>query len=372
MELAVPDIHFLFGSAEDSYTSISGSLSIPSTSTSTDQEIKIELIRCVESRWRVTSWYKKDKKSAISPSLKRKSIPIPALPFPSIARLPDAQTETLVQCRLWTFPNANDESRSKCTFEFVLPIPSYIPATAETALGTVSYAVTATTSSSAQTLRCTKPVTTQRLVQPKSILHTCRYPGDRVVTELWLAESTARKGARQSEVTYTVAKELRWSVDEAISLVQLGCRDRAATIYKKHVRRICTGREKGRWVASDEVNEERGVIEIPFEVHIPTAVETIDGASYRGHHAEDVLAIIVGYKLHLEVITGEDTFHRETGGLVDRRLRVKSYNAVFPLQVHHFSFNSDADVTSNPPRYEDSHPLLPTYTSSSHPDPHAT
>ncbi|KAL4967598.1 uncharacterized protein BDV14DRAFT_197962 [Aspergillus stella-maris] len=376
MKLVIPENHTLFSTAEDSYSlPITGSLYLPASSLTDTPEITIELVRYVKPRkkrapviqksWNLTDCLSKRKSQPIQPRQKSTSIP-------------KAQEETLVQCKLWTSPNTTNKQR----YDFNLPVPSDIPATMQTVLGSVSYAITATASSSTAMLQGSKIINILRYVEPETKSHIRWYAGDKIMTELcatpmvlegkqrrtayhleWLARSTITKGLRESEVRYMVARELRWRIDEIVSLTLLTHGSPREKVCQQHIRKLCSGRKKGHWIASGSYNDGGDAIQIPFEVDIPTAVESTDVSSYPDSEHRDSLAITAEHRLYVEVITGEDTFHRETGDLVDRRARVKSYEAAFVLPVHRFSRDSEVRIQSTHelPRYGEKFPVLPGY-----------
>ncbi|KAL4949759.1 hypothetical protein BDW69DRAFT_188020 [Aspergillus filifer] len=383
MELNIPENHFLFRTAEDSYSPpITGSLYLPASSVTDAPEITIELVRYVRpkkkraplarSRWHLADSLSKRKSQSIQPVQPATSTPT-------------AQTETLVRCQLWTSPNVMENEQPKQRYEFSFPVPCDIPATMQTVLGSVSYAVTATASSSTALLRESKTVNILRLVEPETISYIRRYPGDKVVTELratpmalegkqrrtayhleWFARSTITKGLRESEVRYMVARELRWRVDEIVSLTVLTHGNQRETICQETVRKLCSGKTKGRSKASGDLNEGSDIIRIPFEVRIPTAVESTDIARYQYRGAMDTVAITAEHRLYLEVITGEDTFLQGTRDLVDRKARTKSYKAAFVLPNQritpdHSLARACLQLDNELPQYGAALPDLPTY-----------
>ncbi|KAL4981190.1 hypothetical protein BDW66DRAFT_156271 [Aspergillus desertorum] len=299
------------------------------------------------------------------------------------ARIPNAQSQTLAECIIWHAPDMTDPDTDERKFNFSLPLPGNTPPTADTVLG---------------------PIRIQRLAPPERISHVRTYPGSAVVTKLciaphpsdakragnkaqynlqWQARSTIIPGARDSEVKYVVAKEVRWRVDETVKCLSLvrhenGPDRREIIGRQQHTRQLCQGEITGRWMASsgcrnqvDEIGA-GGLIEIPFQVRIPTAVDEVDVSLYHGNFghcdgpAQDrkMLAITVSHQLHLEVVTGEDTFHRGTGDLVERRACVKSYKAVFAMPVRDAAetdFNQ-LRATTRLPKYGDPYPALPDYS----------
>jgi hypothetical protein len=292
-------------------------------------------------------------------------------------------------------------------FSFSLPIPGNVPPTADTVLGTVSYTITATVRfASSVSIQDSLPIEVRRAASPEPVWHTRAYPGSPVITELcitprpaetkraghqaqydieWQAKSTILDGERESELKYVVAEEVRWQVDETVKCLSLARQENRTNRQKivgsqERTRQICQGAIAGRWIAGSgrkdrpEEAAAGGRIEIPFQVRIPTAVDEIDTSSYFGDHEcahgeeldeMETLAITVSHRLHLEVITGEDTFHRETGDLVERRRRVRSYKAVFALpvrEVAEIDFLSQLRAATGLPMYGDPHPALPEYS----------
>ncbi|KAL5002778.1 hypothetical protein BDV10DRAFT_180998 [Aspergillus recurvatus] len=407
VRLAVPDTHLLVDG--ESNAPIPGSITIsPVTPTSASPlsatrrpEIKIKLVRLVSPRRPTSSL--PGKKSDGKP-LRRRRTTARVQPLPS--QIPHAQSQTLAECIIWHAPGVISPGTLERKFNFSLPIPDNIPPTADTVLGSVSYAMTATVRlASYASIQDSKPIRIQRLAPPEPISHTRTYPGSPVVTELciaphpldtkqagnkahynlhWRARSTIMPGARESEAKYVVAKEVRWRVDETVKCLSLarhenGLNPRKIIDHHQHTRQLCQGEVAGRWIAGSgcrnqaEETEAGGLIEIPFQVRIPMAVDEIDAPSYHGDSGHnygpdqdrETLAITVSHKLHLEVVTGEDTFHRKTGDLVERRTCVKSYKAVFALPVRdtaEIDLLSQLHAATGLPKYEDPYPALPDYS----------
>ncbi|KAL3433630.1 hypothetical protein BDV09DRAFT_205173 [Aspergillus tetrazonus] len=334
---------------------------------------------------------------SISPATSAFASPFSAAFRPLRSQIPNAQSQTLAECIIWHSPYVSSLDLQERKFSFSLPIPGNIPPTADTVLGTVSYTITATDS---------QPIKIRRAAPPEPVWHTRAYPGSPVVTELciapcppetkrtgrqaqydieWQAKSTILDGERESEIKYVVAEEVRWQVDETVKCLSLARQENRTNRRKivgsqERTRQICQGTIAGRWLAGSGRKDRPGEagaggrIEIPFQVRIPTAIDEIDASSYLGDpeyvHGEEMdemetLAITVSHRLHLEVVTGEDTFHRETGDLVERRRRVRSYKAVFALpfrEVAETDFLNQLRAATGLPMYEDPHPALPEYS----------
>jgi hypothetical protein len=173
-------------------------------------------------------------------------------------------------------------------------------------------------------------------------------------------------------VKYVVAKELLWSVEETIKCLAVTVE--TTTCLHQYTRRLSEGRLKGRWVANGESQDRDDSIQIPLKVAIPpdiNASDTTTLAFNQGHHSlqgldtqGERLAITVDHQLNLEVVTGEDTFHRETGDLLDRRYPVKSFRTTFPLLVRQHvcdDLSSSVRKGETPPVYEEPYVGPPGY-----------
>ncbi|KAJ0417545.1 hypothetical protein BJY00DRAFT_315837 [Aspergillus carlsbadensis] len=233
------------------------------------------------------------------------------------------------------------EGRTWLRFNFHIPVPSSLAASIGTTGGCVSYTVEAATPTppslahEGQQLHAAQPVRVVHLALPKTVSHLRRYPGHSVTTQLditplsmldgvsyslrWLARSTISPGARPSEVKYVVAKELHWSIDETVKYLAIA--NESATCLDMYTRRLSEGCLKGRWVANGGSEHGDDYIQIALGIGIPPGVNVSDTtalAPCQGNHsspvletAQESLAITVDHRLNLEVVTGEDTFHRE-------------------------------------------------------------
>ncbi|KAE8371737.1 hypothetical protein BDV26DRAFT_117994 [Aspergillus bertholletiae] len=332
---------------------------------------------------------------------------------PSATPPPEPDVETLVQCELWHAPDAiaphEDEDRTWLKYNFYLPIPSNIPPTTESILGGVSYAITAAVTSSTiprtRAVKDTQQIKVSRRVVSEPVRHVRQYPGEKILTELslipnqsysdspaeaklahsleWVAHSTIAPGARDMEVKYVVGKELKWRVEETVKYMAISRGNgppRGAvttTCQEQRVRRLCEGKQKGHWIASGSLHGGDHTIEIPFDIHIPPTAQAANGvdlSSYLCHHPDkacdcgpiETAGITVEHHLILEVITGQDTFDEATGRLVDRRPRMKSFNAIFPFSIRNFVSGdsislSEFYVDDTLPRYDDAYLRPPNY-----------
>ncbi|KAE8151349.1 hypothetical protein BDV25DRAFT_152808, partial [Aspergillus avenaceus] len=382
LQLSVPDIHIILESTRESYAApVIGSLSISAPSSNLRPtsdiypNINISLTRYILPNRDNSATLSSNKcPNFFARHIKRQKS-TSTRSYPHATQCFESRAETLVECDLRHAPDEirpqEAENRTWLKYNFSVPVPGNLPPTAETRLGDIMYAIEATVPSSAIVA---KPMTALRRVKmvrravAEPVHYFRRYPGENVITELrlspkgealdveksqaaysaqWMARSTITQGARKTEVKYVVAKEIAWRVEETVkylSVSRRGPRADTAQINCKSqvVRQLCDGRQKGRWIASGGIDEGIDWFEVPFDITIPRETKTTGGissSSYMCQHqpsncscnSGQTPAITVDHQLVLEVITGEDTFDRKTGNLVDRRHRVKSFEAVFPL-----------------------------------------
>ncbi|KAL4876421.1 hypothetical protein BJY04DRAFT_223055 [Aspergillus karnatakaensis] len=398
LRLTAPDTHTQ-GSSE--LTSVAGSVhlsfSFPSFDpNATPPQITIQLIQQVRPRATERPSGRQHQLSLFSCFGWMSKSPCCEVP-PSAAA---TGVETIAQYNASHAPdeirNIPDAGKVRCRFDFSFNIPSNIPSTTKTAVGSVSYTICATLSSPTgePALQDSRPVKIIRHAVAEPVSHMQKYPGDEVVSRihieprphgadtkskskasysvLWRAESTIRPGKRASEVTHVVARELRWRVDESIRYISCATAGQMAR-RPVTVRTLCSGREKGRWSRLKDGGSGGNYLDIPFDIRIPTRVGALDCVNIASYACQrgaarsfDVpseggirAAITIEHRLYVEVITGEDTFHLQTGDLVDRRTRVKSYKTVVPLPV--YGFVADTGENSSLPKYEEPYILPPAY-----------
>jgi hypothetical protein len=288
------------------------------------------------------------------------------------------------------------DGRTWLRFNFHVPLLANLVGSIDT-VGSISYTVEVTVSPPAggagqSQLHVSRRINIVHSAIPRTIAHLRRYPGDLVTTSLnvtllstekgisyalsWLARSTVSRGARESELKYVIAKELHWSIEETVKCVTI--QHETTTCLHQYTRRLFEGRLKGRWAAPGGSQDGNDSIQIPFEVSIPRSIDVSDTtslASYQEHYStpalesdEEQLAVTVDHRLNLEVVTGEDTFHRGTGDLLDRRYPVKSFKATFPLLVRQHiceDFSTSSGQTREiPPVYGGPYTAPPGYEAS--------
>ncbi|KAL4900210.1 hypothetical protein BDW74DRAFT_182965 [Aspergillus multicolor] len=406
VRLTVPDTHLLVSG--ETNAPIPGSISITSLirPSTVYPEIVIELARLVRPKVPIPRGpgLEEGRGSKSWRIWKRKTARAQAQAKPLPTRIPEAQLQTIAACNIWHAPDQISQDTHESTFNFSLALAGDIPPTADTVVGSVSYIVTATVRfASTTSIQESKPIDIHRLAAPEPISHIRSYPDSPVVTELritpqpaqleyrqaaktsraqhsydllWRARSTIMPAARNSEVRCIVAKEVRWRVEETVKLLSLcsarqgngnGNGRREIICHQQRTRKLCHGQQTGRWVAGRcQVEDEGCLIEIPCHVDLPNAVNSINATSYHNEDGNDgdILAITVGHQLHLEVVAGEDTFHRETGDLVERKPCVRSYKAAFALPVYAVAGDdllSELHAANGLPKYEASYPALPEY-----------
>ncbi|KAJ5838139.1 hypothetical protein EN45_032200 [Penicillium chrysogenum] len=262
---------------------------------------------------------------------------------------------------------------------FYLDIPTNIPATTKTPIGTITYELEATAATSKHgMITYRRPLNINRqmgLTVPKQTEQSLNFPTSNAIQGMTLSQnSTPRSGsrisftatihthwetalaARPTELRYLVVRELRWHVEEVVEIISIGSPGVKYPICERQsVRKLCDGSSKGYWGSSrnpyttepyrpnleEKAGEKRG-IRIPFDFTIPKRAKVVDDvdlaayetgtegfgqALYCGFPGEDYLyspgrvtkGITVHHRLKIELVMGEDVFHTGTGKLVERK-----------------------------------------------------
>ncbi|KAK1141282.1 Endocytosis regulator [Aspergillus melleus] len=294
-----------------------------------------------------------------------------------------ANVETITQCNLWHAPEKIEHNHEHDTtemhFAFAIPIPHNLPATTDTILSKLSYAIKATArSASGRSIETIRPIRIQRCLVPQHIEtthHSRNFAGEDFATELRItpresvdqdiktaysaelvAYGTIMDGVRKTEVKHAVIKELKWMVEETVKGPCPSSQEEECC-QSQHIRQLCEGKRKGNWKTtghSPGMTEKGDRIKIPFDVSIPRSA----GATDELEPCEEAAGLTVNHRLRLDIVTGEDTFDQATGRLVDRRPRKKSFVSFFALPVLEFASREDATSgsfsVSNLPNYTDS------------------
>ncbi|KIM98587.1 hypothetical protein OIDMADRAFT_31371 [Oidiodendron maius Zn] len=196
----------------------------------------------------------------------------------------------------------DQNSEQRASFDFILQIPGYVPAVTNTAIGSISYAVTATAVvDGCKTLRKTTWIPVQRVIpcssptSEKRFLR--RYPDTRLHSKLTvpavvnptrpflvrlLFQGLTVQGRKTS--SRLAIRKCSWRVDEIIRVVSISnpgleysdtleCKE-----MKRHVRRLAGGRCGNRW-AQDNGSQ----IQCDFEITLPhKAQASCDVSQCRG------------------------------------------------------------------------------------------
>ncbi|KAJ6180591.1 hypothetical protein N7519_011052 [Penicillium mononematosum] len=262
---------------------------------------------------------------------------------------------------------------------FYLDIPTNIPATTNTPIGTITYEIEATAPTSKHgMITHRRPLNINHqmgLTDLNQTQHRLNFPTSNAIQGMTLSQnSTPRSGrrisftatihthwetapaARLTELRHLVVRELTWHAEEVVEIISIGSPGVKYPICERRsVRKLCDGSIKGYWGSArnpyitephgpkvdTKAGEKRG-IRIPFDFKIPKramAVDDVDLAAYEtgtegfsqalycGFPGEDCLyspgrvtkGITVHHQLKIELVMGEDVFHTGTGKLVERK-----------------------------------------------------
>lgn len=420
VQLTTPETHCIFlGPHDESYTGpVSGSLDITIASSDIDScdypKLRVSLTRTVAFERRCAATAPR-RSGGFWEYFRRRKV-THAQPTPIRGQnASSSSTETITQCDLWhTQHNVDhhqdqDRGTTSLKFNFGIPIPFDILPTTETVLGTVSYMMTATcTSTTGTTATATRPIQILQRAIPghaRTIQHVRTFRSDRVrlflditpkespgpgnkasYTAKLCARQTITEGPRPAQMRHVVIKELKWRVEEtAQALSKPSHRETPdATYHKEHcVRTLGHGRVTGPWSATGgraKIEATDDIIQISFDVSIPASadgVETLELSAINTKQAclhqgpcecpadDDKAAITASHQLKLDVIAGEDIIDQETERLVDRKPLWKLFGAFFPIPVYEFISSPEIphaalaandtlptyDAASNPPNY---------------------
>ncbi|KAJ5182231.1 hypothetical protein N7449_012378 [Penicillium cf. viridicatum] len=279
-------------------------------------------------------------------------------------------------------------------YYFYLDIPTNIPATTKTPLGTITYAIEATAATSNHGITTHRqPLKLNRqMIQanPKQTQHHLYFPTSKAIQGMSLSQnSTPRCGPRisftatiythwetapanrETELRHLVVRELRWNAEEIVKLMSKpSTLDGNYSICERQsVRKLCDGSTKEYWGPGRNPyikqphgqsvggkGGEKSAICIPFDFTIPKqarVVDDIDLAAYEigtdraGHTTQCgflgelyflspgkmAKGITVHHQLRIELVMGEDVFHKGTGKLVERKLLRTIVCPAVPLSV---------------------------------------
>ncbi|KXG46830.1 uncharacterized protein PGRI_035760 [Penicillium griseofulvum] len=276
---------------------------------------------------------------------------------------------------------------------FNLEIPTNIPGTTETPIGSITYAIEATAATSKHVLITNRrPLKLNRQViqsDPTKTQYRVYFPTSNSIQGMILSQnSTPRSGPRISftatihtrwetaqadratERRHIVVRELRWQAEEIVKLMSKSnsSDEKYSICERQSVRKLCDGSTKEYWGYGhnpyikqphgqnvEGKGGENSNICVPFGFTIPKQVAVVDdidlaaydiGADRVGDIPQcsfprDVCfpspekmtkGIIVYHQLKIEIVTGEDVFHKCTGKLVERIQQTITCPAI-PLSV---------------------------------------
>jgi hypothetical protein len=283
--------------------------------------------------------------------------------------------------------------RNASNFHFSFDVPKSIPPTSETPLGSIIYAIEATAATLEQgtvTRRQSVKLSCQKIqVDSEKTQHRLYFPLSNDIHGMTLSQNPTPRSDprisftatihthwetaladRSSEVRRLVVRKLKWQAEEVVKIMSkpISSDGEYSICEGQLVRKLCDGSVKGPWGSEQNSylgdgqsseggdGREKPAIRIPFGFTIPKramVTDDIDIAAYdiganrtdyfSGHEllrrssspSADAMmrAITVHHRVKLELVTGEDVFHRGTGKLVERkRLRTVLCPAV-PLSV---------------------------------------
>lgn len=302
---------------------------------------------------------------------------------------------------------------------FSIPMPVNMPASTTTSQGTISYAIIASVTTPERTLLSTSQplhLTRQVISDQPTVQHVRSYPNSKVIEQISLTQTLTtdscpdlsfsmtvklRKQSspqRHSEFKSAVIRGLRCRVEE-VTKTFIKPSQYAQGDYNNQreeelvcVRELCNSNQKGYWNTianqipeAQENAQKPSLVDITFGFTIPKnarPAQPADLSCYafdREHLNPDSLspelrdrycsttyerlAITVEHRLKLDLVTGEDTFCRETNSLVDRKILGAAVNAAFPLVLlgKHEGDIGDLVLERTPPRYEEVPMAPPNY-----------
>ncbi|KAI9932007.1 hypothetical protein ASPWEDRAFT_171865 [Aspergillus wentii DTO 134E9] len=307
-----------------------------------------------------------------------------------------SSVEELARCTITIPPLPTTQGH----LEFSMSIPSNTPPTTNTPIATISYAIVATVNRPPETpIVTTHPMQLVRYTvqnEPQSIQYIRTYPNSRTRTTAILPQNATTDsrptisfsvtillrpaiapGDRKTEMKHIVVKDVRWRVDEIAKLFDKPIEGQMQSICKdKHVRSLCSARQKGHWsIPKKQCLEQHKdtQISITFDIDISQAAMAADDTNISaftcGHlysrplacdnvdqpSTSKAIAITVDHQLEIELLADEDTFHIETGKLVDRR-HWKAFSAQYPLSLCKYLVEEEVlpryeGISNAPPEY---------------------
>ncbi|KAF1927142.1 uncharacterized protein M421DRAFT_182737 [Didymella exigua CBS 183.55] len=315
--------------------------------------------------------------------------------------------EKLCGCFVSPLRGTPTSKTTKC--DFVLQIPSYLPATAALPSVDISYAIFATCNlangevlQTSQDLRIIREIAGPIRLEPS---RTVSFPETTfaICASFGLPSSNHKNSTisatlqlnglnlpitnsmRVNEMRWLVPREIRWYLEETTVLIT-GCPDAtghlpmstAQRVLKK--RQIATGKEKLKLnypftrAGNTPITmcPDNSSISILFMILAPkdislgesTALAVAGGHvlhtvldKYAGnlHGLQKRFAVYLEYKLHVWLRIGEDIFDEASGDLVNRKMDEMAYTVVCPLiqqRTRDDEYTQDQSAQFIPPSYD--------------------
>lgn len=296
---------------------------------------------------------------------------------------------------------------------FTIPIPVDIPGSVSTDLGEVSYDLIASVITGNDTITSTRQpihVYRQGISDEPTIEYARSYPNSKVITQISLSQHLRTKsksdlyfamtiklrnpmtrGERASEFKCSTVRGIRCRVEEVtkfLSKSDEGSRD----VERVFIREIRKGRQKTHWETiegppgtqqGDTVRSGSVNVRFGFTIaknanpaqrtdqscydfdpgHLDPSTMPPELLEYYTSTTKANLVMTVEHRLKLDLLTGEDTFERDTMTLVDRKPLRIALNASFPLFIGGFNDEDigPAVLERHPPRYEEVPIAPPSY-----------
>ena len=310
---------------------------------------------------------------------------------PSQATRTDEQAVEIASlpCSLEGTPKVHS-GRIIAKYYFSLEVPTIIPTTTETPLGSVTYKLIASATAADR-----EPVTKSQSVklcrqaasQTSPLIRTAlEFPLSKLILGMTLTQQPTPRseptlsftatisprwqtypGQRTTEIKHLVVRELRWYAEEIVKVMSQpadGSSNKYSICKSEKVRKLCKGNVKGYWGSDQnpyvkqpttitQDGDKHVLIPIQFAIRYPkhaAVIDDVDLESYefgaaddvcpppyspsdQGYHMEAKRAIIVQHQLKFEIITGEDTFAIKTEKLVERKPLQTTVCPAFPFAV---------------------------------------
>ncbi|OGE56027.1 hypothetical protein PENARI_c003G08796 [Penicillium arizonense] len=310
---------------------------------------------------------------------------------PSQATRTDEQAVEIASlpCSLEGTPKEHS-GRIIAKYYFSLEVPTIIPTTTETPLGSVTYKLIASATAADHepaTKSQSVKLCRQAASQTSPLIRTAlEFPLSKLIQGMTLTQQPTLRseptlsftatisprwqtypGQRTTEIKHLVVRELRWYAEEIVKVMSQpadGSSNNYSICKSEKVRKLCKGNVKGYWGSDQnpyvkqpttitQDGDKHVLIPIQFAIRYPkhaAVIDDLDLESYefgaaddvcpppysptdQGFHMEAKRAIIVQHQLKFEIITGEDTFAINTEKLVERKPLRTTVCPAFPFTV---------------------------------------